>query len=250
MGDFPIGLIIVVGLMILSVLGKILSRKSGSEEDAPAGRPGGSPGGGGEPLSPEEALERMFREMQQRRKQTQQGAPAAHQEQVRRPLQESRPRSLDDYFEKMEEKPQAAQPVVPVARPVPMAKPVPAVRPAAQARRYSEPVVRAGAAVRRPVAPRVVLRKPKAAFATAEGPTIADEQRAMMAASKARMEAASALAGPGAAQAARVAAGPKAMVNLGGMHFDRAEAARAIVYLELLGAPRAVRPYSGPPAAG
>ncbi len=244
MEEFPIGLIVLVVLMVLSVLGKVLSRKAGADGDAPAGRPGRASGGSGEPLSPEEALERMFREMQQRRKQAQAGAPAASQERVRPPAPEPRPRTPDDHFERMEERPVAVKPAIPVARPVPMARPVPATRPAGQARPYREPVVRAGA-------PRVVLRKPKAAFATAEGPTVAAEQRALMAASKARMAAAAGMAGgPDASKAARVAAGPKAMVNLDGMNFDRAEAARAIVYLELLGAPRAVRPYAGPPAAG
>jgi hypothetical protein len=223
-----IQLIIVGVIVVASILGKLLTKKE--PEGGTGSGEGSSPGPTREaqPLSPDEALEQMFREMQGRRKAAPPAQPAAPP--VARQMPEQ---SLDQYFERREQ-PAAQRPV-----------------PKTPARPYREPAPRAYQPMRKPAPPRVILRRPKAAFAKAEGPTIAAEQGAAMAQAKARVEAAAALAGPDVMKsaAARPAAA-RPLVSMAGGKPDRAEAARAMIYLELFGPPRAVRAYEGPPSAG
>jgi len=240
MDDGLIKLIIFVVIGLFIVLGKVLSKKKeGGEQGPEEGQPDRSSGDTAESQSPEEALERMFRQMQERRRRPAAEKPPAAQRQSQQ-SQQSRPQTLDDSFGQVEEPvpPPAARPAPPVVRPVP------------PARTYREPAVRRAPIVRRPAPQRVMLRRPKAAFATPEGPTLAAEQRATMAESKVRREAASAQATQGSTKAVQGREDAKAMISLAGAKFDRSEAARAMVYTELLGLPRAMSAYQGPPLAG
>ena len=150
----------------------------------------------------------------------------AQQQEQTRPIPQARPvapQSLNEYLGK--ETPPMARPV-----PVPVAQPV------------------RGPVAHKPAPPVIRLRRPKAAFAKSEGPTIAADQAALIAHSKARVEVAAALAGPGALKPVQGRAADRPLVNIA-HQWDRTEAAKAIVGLELFGVPRAVRPYSGPPLA-
>jgi hypothetical protein len=169
----------------------------------------------------------MFRQMQEQKKRA--AAPP--------PARQSQPQSLDEFFGQREQPP-------PVAKPVPVARPVPA------ARVYREPTVRPRQVMRKPAPPRIVLRRPKAAFAKAEGPTVAGDQQALMAHSRARVEAAEGLVAPEASKAVQGREERKPLVAVAGTRFERAEVAKAIAYLEVFGPPRSTRGYEGPPLAG
>lgn len=202
---------VVLGIIMLGKLLSALSKKAAGSDQARKPEPEAP-----EAMSPEEALEQMFRQMQSQRK-------AAGQPQA------PAPQSLDEYFGRMERKGPA---------------------PAREVARVAPSLPRRTATVRKPAPPRVVLRRPKAAFAKPEGPTVKGEQSVLMQQSKARMQAAAAVAGPGATKAVQGWEAAKPMVALSGVKFSNSEAAKAIAYLEVFGPPRATRPYSGPPAAG
>jgi ATP-dependent exoDNAse (exonuclease V) beta subunit len=246
MGDDSLIKLIIFGVVgLFIVLGKVLSKKNEAGEDgSEQGQPGQPAGGASGPQSPEEALEQMFRQMQDRRKRSEAAPPAQP------PPPQARPQTLDEFFERKEQEPPSVRPVQPVARPVPVAQAVPMARPVPAARTYREPTVRTRQVMRKPAPPRVMLRRPKAAFATPEGPTLAAEQRTVMAESKVRRETASAQATQSSTKAVQGREDAKAMISLAGAKFDRAEAAKAMVYVELLGPPRALSGYQGPPAAG
>jgi len=207
----------VIGLILLLV--KVFSKKAEPQEETR--QPGRPEGGGAEEISPQEALEQMFRQMQEQKKRAAAPPPAARARQAQ---------SLDEYFG------QTGQP--PPAKPVPVAKP------------YREPTVRPRQVMRKPAPPRVILRRPKAAFATSEGPTVAADQQTLLAHSKARVAAAEALVGPEGSKAVQGREERKSMVFLAGTNFQAVDIAKGIAYLEIFGPPRSMRPYSGPPAAG
>ena len=206
---------VVIGLIIKG-LGKLFeSAGKKQEKDAKPGG-GASPPPAGETRRPEEALEQFFEEAKQKKRQQQAVPPA-------------RARNLDDFFNQMvgggpapAQRPQAPKGrAVPVARAVSVAgKP----RGKAGALRSAEPVA-AGA---------VDLRYSTEAV-----------DKAKAAISRARKRKGRKL------RVVRAVKEPRAeSVSTGALgKIGRAELMRGVVYSELLGKPRAIEPYSGPPAA-
>lgn len=211
MGDL-IYLVIVVAIAVISVaakgLGKLL--RGGDEEAKREDRKRQRQIREDAP-SPEQALEQFFQEVKQKRQ-----APRAS---AAGPSGSEGPQSLDEFFGQMQDGATPAPPA-PAARAVPVAAAVPE-RP----RRRKRKVPSRPAAAPAP--------DPYGADAVAKAKATIGRSRK----GKRRLKVARAAPRPalGAAAARPGSLGPRELVQ-------------AMIHYEVLGAPRALRPYSGPPA--
>ncbi len=206
--------VFVIGGAVLKWIGKLLSGKGKTERREPQAR-GPATGDGGS--GPEQALEQLF---QKAKRKSSEPADIQPVPEVRRP---SAAESLNDFFDQVQGK--RPSPAPPVAQAIPVARSLPAARKATAARRPQ------------PRHPAVTVAEPvdpysSEALASAKA-TIARGKKPGRRKARAVQQPAPALGLSGAL------AGP----------LRRQDLIRAVVYSEILGRPRAVTPYMGPPAA-
>ncbi len=203
----------VVGSLVVKGLSKLFAS---SDEKKKQPRPGG-PGQGGK--SPEEALEDLFQQAKRKQREAPQGSAG-----------DTKPHTLDDFFQQIGtggSKPAAPAARPPVAMAVPVAKPLPA---------QQQPGVR-----------RQHASRPTAAPSSTSSPYSAEAvARAKAKISEARRRKSS--------KPSVIERGEAEVLGIGGVsasslgRLGPAELARAVVYAEILGKPRALSPYAGPPA--
>ncbi len=209
-GDLAYIVILVVFVIGGAVLKWIGKLLSGQGKDERREPEPRVPAAGEGELKPEQALEQLFEEAKRER-----AAPADVQ-----PVPEARSpsatESLDDFFDQVQ--PRQQTPTAP-----PVAQAIPVARPVAEKRSKPQPAVtvaevdpysiEALTSAKATIARGKKLRRCKAAVVQQPAPTLG---------------LSGALAGP----------------------LRRQDLIRAVVYSEILGRPRAVAPYTGPPAAG
>ncbi len=209
--------VLAIGGAMIKWIRKLLSEKEKGRIPRPGPQARGPAAGESGP-SPEQALEQFFQEAKRKRARSE----------VQPATRADRPdsaRSLDDFFGQTQGRPQApAAAPPPVAQAIPVARPISAARkPAPRSRRAGQPAV----TVAKPVDPYGSEAVAKAKASIARG-----RKRRRQPVAAARPVADLGLSGP--------LAGP----------LRREDLVRAVIYSEILGRPRAISPYSGPPAAG
>jgi hypothetical protein len=201
----------VVGGLIVKGLSKLFGN---SDEKQKQKRPRGGPAQGGK--SPEEALEDFFQQAKRKQREAPQAPAAGAGQQAQ---------TLDDFFQ-----PAGTAGSTPAASP-PVAMAVPVARPLSPQQR--------------PKVKRVRTSRSDPAASNASSPyNVEAVARARAAISKAGRRQRS--------KPSVVEQGEAAMLGTGTSlgHLGPSELAQAVIYAEILGKPRAVSPYSGPPAAG
>lgn len=229
-GELIVYVIIFAIVIVFNIVKSLAKKAADRSREAGGGRspaPPARPAAGGEPASPEDALEEFFRQLQTRRAAGQK--PASSPAAERAPHRE--PQAVPEHRPSPAPAPAPAPRPVPAARPAPAAPRAPAPRPAA-------------------AAPRQVLRRPKPPKTKVKATLSARRMLPSVSAGVSTVRRA-----PSPAELPLPVLGearPAQAVSLDdlGKRFERREAAKAMVYLELFGPPRALRDYSGPPATG
>ncbi len=203
--------VFVIGGAVLKWIGKLLSGQGKAERRELRTR-GPAAGDGG--AEPEQALEQLFQEAKRKSSEPDDVRPVPE---VRRP---GAAESLNDFFGQVQGR--RPSPAPPVAQAIPVARSLPAARKPTAAGRPESAVT-----VAEPVDPYST-----GALASAKATIARGKKRR--------------------GRKARVVQQPASTLGLSGAlagPLRRQDLIRAVVYSEILGRPRAVTPYMGPPAA-